>query len=73
MTPYEWMMAQLYATFVFGSDIFRTINEKVLRQCDLITVDDMLSEGSKKISLVFHCFVDEAQVLLETCPKYFVV
>jgi len=68
LMPYEWMMAQLHPELFFGSDVFMKMNIDVFQKCDLIVVGDMLLKRRKELDLSFHCFVDEAQILLKEYP-----
>jgi len=72
VTPFEYMISQLHPEYVFnGVDIFQSLFHLMILHCDLTQVDTVLFSQLENSVLTFHCFVDEAQILLRKCQNQF--
>ena len=72
MTPYQWLLVQLFPKAMLGDDVFRDLFEAV-KQTTLGVATSLISKCGRKVprGTRMLCFVDEAQHLATLCQGTF--
>ena len=68
LTPYEWLLMQLYPNHYFGKDIFYEVFRRCKHVIDTSTMDVLFLDHEHEWAAIF---VDEAQVLLNDKRGFF--